>query len=241
MDIEGNRLRERLKLVRDKLNKTGYAAEISKRRGNNGNNMRALVAEETLANNNTKYEDPVDLMYKTNLAAGNNILTNKDDDLAGGVISGGSFWSSLGKIARVGSSVLGMVPSGRAQIGSTALGAVAGLTGQGKKKGRPRKNKVSPKKEVKVEPKAEPKADNKTAGGNKKAVVSHLKKGAVMEPIEGGALILGGKKTSKTGKPKRKVSDKMLRRGALVKKLMKAEGLSFAEASRAVKQRNLKY
>ena len=110
MDIEAQRLKERLAVVRSKLNETGWAVKQSKRRGNNkGHNLRALEAHK--AQGTARLGDPVQLMRDANKMGGNDLSTKDDDDLAGG-----SFWDSLGKIARVGSSVLGMVPSGRAQI-----------------------------------------------------------------------------------------------------------------------------
>ena len=43
------------------------------------------------------------------------------------------------------------------------------------------------------------------------------------------------------GGSKRRMSDKMKRRGALVKKVMKEKGLSLAQASKYVKEKNMKY
>ena len=40
---------------------------------------------------------------------------------------------------------------------------------------------------------------------------------------------------------KRQVSEKMMRRGALLKQLMQRKGMSFGEASSYIKQNNLKY
>lgn len=128
MDIESQRLKDRLKVVRNKINETGYAVKQSKRRGHNkGHNERVLEAH-SIQGKKPVLGNPVELMKNANLAAGNDLSTKEDDDLAGG-----NFFNTLGKIARVGSDVIGVVPTPYTQLASTALGTTASLTGNGKK------------------------------------------------------------------------------------------------------------
>lgn len=53
--------------------------------------------------------------------------------------------------------------------------------------------------------------------------------------------IKGVKDKAKKGKGKKKMSDKMRRRSALVKKIMKEKGLKMIDASKHIKKHNLKY
>ncbi len=53
------------------------------------------------------------------------------------------------------------------------------------------------------------------------------------------AMLKKGRKMTGLGKKKRKVSERTKKRGALVSKLMKQEGMSLGEASRYIKENNL--
>ena len=144
----------------------------------------------------------------------------------------------------------GRTAGGRTAGGKTAGGRTAGgRTARGK-----RLNKL--KAQMK-ETGAELKEQLKETGAKvKKQVKKRLKKpvakaNELLEQLlekygsgqTAGGIVSGtpGAAQPTVGGSKRRMSDKMKRRGALVKKVMKEKGLSLAQASKYVKEKNMKY
>lgn len=74
--------------------------------------------------------------------------------------------------------------------------------------------------------------------------VEHLKEKLlekIMQVIKGGAKPRAIPKAKSVARPKQKVSASAKARGGLVKKLMRGHGFSLPEASKYIKQHNLKY
>lgn len=149
----------------------------------------------------------------------------------------------------------GRTAGGRTAGGKTAGGRTAGgRTAGGRTAGGKRLNKL--KAQMK-ETGAELKEQLKETGAKvKKQVKKRLKKpvakaNELLEQLlekygsgqTAGGIVSGtpGAAQPTVGGSKRRMSDKMKRRGALVKKVMKEKGLSLAQASKYVKEKNMKY
>ena len=149
----------------------------------------------------------------------------------------------------------GKTAGGRTAGGQTAGGRTAGgRTAGGRTAGGKRLNKL--KAQMK-ETGAELKEQLKETGAKvKKQVKKRLKKpvakaNELLEQLlekygsgqTAGGIVSGtpGAAQPTVGGSKRRMSDKMKRRGALVKKVMKEKGLSLAAASKYVKEKNMKY
>ena len=149
----------------------------------------------------------------------------------------------------------GKTAGGRTAGGQTAGGRTAGgRTAGGQTAGGKRLNKL--KAQMK-ETGAELKEQLKETGAKvKKQVKKRLKKpvakaNELLEQLlekygsgqTAGGIVSGtpGAAQPTVGGSKRRMSDKMKRRGALVKKVMKEKGLSLAQASKYVKEKNMKY
>ena len=149
----------------------------------------------------------------------------------------------------------GKTAGGRTAGGQTAGGRTAGgRTAGGQTAGGKRLNKL--KAQMK-ETGAELKEQLKETGAKvKKQVKKRLKKpvakaNELLEQLlekygsgqTAGGIVSGtpGAAQPTVGGSKRRMSDKMKRRGALVEKVMKEKGLSLAQASKYVKEKNMKY
>ena len=154
-----------------------------------------------------------------------------------------------------GKTAGGRTAGGRTAGGQTAGGRTAGgRTAGGQTAGGKRLNKL--KAQMK-ETGAELKEQLKETGAKvKKQVKKRLKKpvakaNELLEQLlekygsgqTAGGIVSGtpGAAQPTVGGSKRRMSDKMKRRGALVKKVMKEKGLSLAQASKYVKEKNMKY
>lgn len=154
-----------------------------------------------------------------------------------------------------GQTAGGKTAGGRTAGGRTAGGRTAGgRTAGGQTAGGKRLNKL--KAQMK-ETGAELKEQLKETGAKvKKQVKKRLKKpvakaNELLEQLlekygsgqTAGGIVSGtpGAAQPTVGGSKRRMSDKMKRRGALVKKVMKEKGLSLAQASKYVKEKNMKY
>ena len=171
---------------------------------------------------------------------------------AGGKTAGGR--TAGGKTAG-GRTAGGRTAGGKTAGGKTAGGRTAGgRTAGGQTAGGKRLNKL--KAQMK-ETGAELKEQLKETGAKvKKQVKKRLKKpvakaNELLEQLlekygsgqTAGGIVSGtpGAAQPTVGGSKRRMSDKMKRRGALVKKVMKEKGLSLAQASKYVKEKNMKY
>ena len=171
---------------------------------------------------------------------------------AGGQTAGGR--TAGGKTAG-GRTAGGRTAGGKTAGGKTAGGRTAGgRTAGGQTAGGKRLNKL--KAQMK-ETGAELKEQLKETGAKvKKQVKKRLKKpvakaNELLEQLlekygsgqTAGGIVSGtpGAAQPTVGGSKRRMSDKMKRRGALVKKVMKEKGLSLAQASKYVKEKNMKY
>ena len=171
---------------------------------------------------------------------------------AGGKTAGGR---TAGGQTAGGRTAGGRTAGGRTAGGKTAGGRTAGgRTAGGRTAGGKRLNKL--KAQMK-ETGAELKEQLKETGAKvKKQVKKRLKKpvakaNELLEQLlekygsgqTAGGIVSGtpGAAQPTVGGSKRRMSDKMKRRGALVKKVMKEKGLSLAQASKYVKEKNMKY
>lgn len=175
-------------------------------------------------------------------------------------IKGSGFWSDFADgfksvikpVANVVSTVGHLIPHPLAQGLATGADITKGVLGDGKKQDEKDKEDEKLAMEVKGEKDKEGSgflddALTFAVGGPvgvmaKKALGFGKKQDEQDKEDEKLAMeIKEIKDKSKKGKGKKKMSDKMRRRSALVKKIMKEKGLKMIEASKYIKKHNLKY
>lgn len=162
-------------------------------------------------------------------------------------LEGKGFWEDFGRgfmsvirpVAGVAKAVLPVVAPGVGTLASMGMDAV-GLGKSGGKKEDVRADEIEEVKEVKQL------EGGKKKRGRKPKKEKGGKSDPVIEKLLGGALELGKAKTGtdmmtggKKAKKPRKQSEKMKKRGELVKKIMKERGVKLAEASKIIKSENL--
>lgn len=139
--------------------------------------------------------------------------------------------SDVGDMIKTGTDVLNMGMNRQNNL-NTVADNVMGSIGLGKKRGRPNKMK-------------------KGGSSNLGETFNMIKPDGTTGNIKGKGRQIGGNKVlygnqmsssmAGQGKPKRKPNDTIKRRSELVKKIMKEQNLSMIDASKYVKQNNLKY